>query len=213
MYLFRLLHLSNSIQASWIDATTPKHSGIKQYCDLGFCKSVTQMGQHEDGLSLPSMSGASVGKINGWGSWNHLGVSSLTFWLLGLVLAGTSMSCWPEPLTVGCLWATVWWQLTMMGMNIHETQTCSNHLVRKGDPWTQRSEHKMAKLRDRKNRNHWINLEHSTSNFLFSEIKFSACFFKEWVQYYTMLRGHWNCEKYLYHLRTWAWMCMDLMCK
>lgn len=120
-----------------MDATTPKLSGIKQYYDLGLCKSITQMGQHEDGLSLPSMSGASVGKINGWGSWNHLEVSSLTFWILGLVLAGISNSCWPEPLPVICLWATLWWWLTMECMNMHETQTCSSHLVRKGGPWKQ----------------------------------------------------------------------------
>lgn len=64
-------------------STTPKLSGTKQYYALGFHRSITQTGQHEDGLSV---SGYQLGKLNGWGSWNHLEVSSLTFWRLGLVV-------------------------------------------------------------------------------------------------------------------------------
>lgn len=116
--------------------TTPKFSDIKQYYALGFYRSIIQTGQHEDGFSLHHCIWASAGEIH------QLGKLKSSGGILTHILAFRT-GCWPgphlavgqnictEPLPGVCLRATLW--LTMVCMFMHKTQSCSSHLVRKGD--------------------------------------------------------------------------------
>lgn len=104
--------------------TTPKFSDIKQYYALGFCRSITKTGQHEDGFSLHHCVWASAGEIQWLGELKSSGG------ILIHILAFRT-GCWPEPqlavgqnictepLPVVCLWATLW--LTMVYMFTHKT--------------------------------------------------------------------------------------------
>lgn len=97
-----------------LDTTTPKLSSIKQYYDLGFYKSVTQMGQHEDGLFLPSILGHQLGKLMVEGprmTYRYLRSHSGLWdwcWLGPQLVVGQNLPV----LSMVCLWATLWWQLT-----------------------------------------------------------------------------------------------------
>lgn len=201
-----------------MEATIPKLSDIKQYYALGFYGPVTQTGQHEDGLSLShfvwgiswekSMAGA-AGII-----WRHPHSHS-SFW--DWLLAGTSSGCWPEHLHRACarvcLWATLWLRLQW------GVCTCTRPRPAAATLWGRGSPQNKIRTQDGK-AERWRGLEPLNScgvlylqlpvqwnkiNFLYG--------FKNWMQYYTLLRGCLECEECFYLLRKWTWTCMDLMCK